>query len=186
VKPLPFVDFCERVLRVELTLGQRVLARVAFDGVEPAQLEGAERAKAAELLGPVEVVPPPARLVLAIVKGARIGGSYVFGGLHSLWRALTADLSTLAPGELAVALIVAPDLRLARQVLRYSLGAAESVPSDSSRAAQATRSRCSDPTARAWPLSASRRLEAARLSVVARSSRQSSAKPPSSATSPRP
>lgn len=124
-----FVPFVEGVLGVRLTLGQRVLARVAFDGVEPCQLEGAEREKAAQLLGPVDTIPPEARLVLAIVKGARIGGSRIFGGTYSLWRALTADLSMLAPGELAAALVVAPDLRLARQVLRFALGAAESVPS---------------------------------------------------------
>lgn len=115
-------------LGVRLTLGQRTLARVAFDGVDPCHLEGDERAMAERLLGPVDTFPPSARLVLTIVKGARIGGSYVFGGLYSLWRAFVADLSTLAPGEQAVALIVAPDLRLARQVLRYALGAAEGAP----------------------------------------------------------
>ncbi len=128
MRALPFVDFVESVLGVTLTLGQRVLARVAFDRVEPRQLDGVEREMAARLVGPVDTVPSQARLVVAIVKGARIGGSYVFGALYSLWRALTADLSTLAPGEVAVALVVAPDLRLARQVLRYAQGAAESAP----------------------------------------------------------
>lgn len=128
MNPIPFVDFCEQVLRVQLTLGQRTLARVAFDGVDPDRLDAEERAAASRLLGPVDTIPPEARLVLAIVKGARIGGSYIFGALYSLWRALTADLSPLAPGEVAVALLVAPDLRLARQTLRYAIGAAESVP----------------------------------------------------------
>ena len=36
-----------------------------------------------------------------------------------------ADLRTLAPGELAVALVVSIDLRLGRQTLRYALGAAK-------------------------------------------------------------
>ncbi len=128
MKALPFVEFCERVLKVTLTPGQRTLARVAFDGVAPSKLDPEERAIAESLLGPIDEVPPSARLVLTLVKGARIGGSYVFGALYSLWRALVADLSTLAPGEIAVALVVAPDLRLSRQILRYALGAAESVP----------------------------------------------------------
>jgi hypothetical protein len=128
-RAIPFVGFAQDVLGVRLTLGQRTLARIGFDGAEPGELQGEERDMAARLLGPIETIEPSARLVLTIVKGARIGGSYVFGGLYSLWRALTADLSRLAPGEQAVALIVAPDLRLARQVLRYALGAAESVPS---------------------------------------------------------
>lgn len=34
-----FVDFCEQVLGVRFTLGQRTLARVAFDRVEPARLD---------------------------------------------------------------------------------------------------------------------------------------------------
>ncbi len=126
---IPFVDFVQNVLKVELTLGQRTLARIAFDGVEPNRLDEEERAMCARLIGPVDTIPPEARLVLCAVKGARIGGSYIFGGLYSLYRALTAELSTLAKGEQAVALIVAPDLRLARQVLRYALGAAEGAPS---------------------------------------------------------
>jgi hypothetical protein len=125
---LPFVGFCEQVLGVVLTPAQRVLARVAFDGVEPGELEGDERELAARLFGAVDLVPREARAVLVAVCGARSGKSYLLGALYSLWRALTADLSTLAPGEQASALVVAPDLRLGRQVLRYALGAARSVP----------------------------------------------------------
>lgn len=125
---IPFVQFAQEVLGIQLTRAQRVLALVAFDGLDPIQLDAADREMAETLFGPCDDVPPSARLTLAIVKGARIGGSYIFGGIYSLWRALTADLHTLAPGERATALIVAPDLRLARQVLRYALGAAENHP----------------------------------------------------------
>jgi hypothetical protein len=121
---MTFLSFCERVLFVQLTPAQRVLAAVAFDGVQPRDLTGADRDVARQLFGPVDEVPSEARAVLVAVCGARSGKSYVLGALYSLWRALTADLSSLAPGELAVALIVAPDLRLGRQVLRYALGAA--------------------------------------------------------------
>jgi hypothetical protein len=124
-RPIRFVDFAS-MLRVELTPAQRVLALVAFDGVEPEQLESPERELATRLFGPVDAVPSAARAVVLVKKGARVGGSYIFGALYSLWRALGADLSTLAPGEQATALIVAPDQRLGRQVLRYSLGAAKS------------------------------------------------------------
>lgn len=117
-----FVDFVD-ALAVELTPAQRVLALVAFDGLEPHQLEPSDRAIAAKLFGPIDTIAPQARGVLVIVKGARVGGTYVFAALYSLWRAATADLSRLAPGEQASALIVAPDLRLARQALRYVQGA---------------------------------------------------------------
>jgi hypothetical protein len=123
-----FVDFCERVLRVRLTSGQRVAALVAVDNVDPDDLTGVDRDLARKLFGDVDKVPSRARGVVLLLKGARVGGSYIFGGLYSLWRALTANLSSLAPGEQATALVVAPDTRLGRQVLRYALGAAKVVP----------------------------------------------------------
>jgi hypothetical protein len=128
-RAMGFVDFATTVLGVELTPAQRVLGLVAFDGHEPCDREPADREIARQLFGDVERIPPEARHVLCAVCGARAGKSYVLGALRLLHLALTVPLTTLAPGELAVALIVAPDLRLARQVLRYALGAAESVPS---------------------------------------------------------
>jgi len=125
----PYVAFVERVLGVTLTPAQKVLAAVAFDRVEPRDLEGSDRDLARRLFGDVDTVPPEARAVLVAVCGARGGKSYLLGALYSLWRALTADLSRLAPGELASAVVVAPDLRLARQELRFVTGAARSVPS---------------------------------------------------------
>jgi len=122
---IPFVEFCDDVLRIQLTPAQRVLCLVAIDGVDPGQLEGEQRELARQLFGNVDTIPKSARSVLAVVFGGRSGKTYIFGGLYSLWRALTADLSTLAPGELAIAVLVAPDLRLGRQGLRYALGAAK-------------------------------------------------------------
>lgn len=128
LKSVKFVPFVRDVLGVTLTPAQRVLCLVAFDGVEPAELEGEERELARKLFGDVETIPVEARAVLVAVCGARSGKSRVLEALYSLWRALVADLSGLAPGEVAVALIVAPDMRLARQTLRFALGAAKSVP----------------------------------------------------------
>lgn len=126
--PKPFVEFVGAVLRVKLHPAQRVLCGVAFDGQDPGDFDGDDRETARQLFGDVAVIPPSARAVLVAVCGARSGKSRVLGALYSLWRALTADLSGLAPGELAVALVVAPDLRLARQTLRFALGAAKAVP----------------------------------------------------------
>jgi hypothetical protein len=123
-----FVAFA-RSLGVRLTAGQRVLALVAFDGVEPGSLRGKERELARELFGDVDTIPREARAVLCGVIGARSGKSFIFEGLYSLWRALAANLSGLAPGERASSLVVAPDVRLARQTLRYALGAADAAPS---------------------------------------------------------
>lgn len=126
---LPFVAFLETVLCITLTAAQRVLCLVTFDGVQPADLAGDQRDIARQLFGDVDTVPAQARHVLVAMCGARGGKSWLLVALYSLWRALTADLSGLAPGEQATALIVAPDLRLARQALRYCIGAARLVPS---------------------------------------------------------
>lgn len=125
---LPFVAFVEDVCGVRLTDAQRVLCRVAFDRAEPRDLEGSERELARLIFGEVEVVPASARAVLVALCGARSGKSFIVGALYSLWRALTADLSRLARGETAVALIAAPDLRLARQTKSYAHGAAKALP----------------------------------------------------------
>jgi hypothetical protein len=121
-----FIEFCA-ALNVELTPAQRVLCLVAFDGVEPRDLEGEDRELARELFGDVDVLPPIARMVLAVVAGARGGKTYL-GALRLVHLAITVPLGMLAPGEQAAAIIVAPDLRLARQGLRYALGAMQSSP----------------------------------------------------------
>lgn len=120
--PRSFLDFTSSALDVELTRAQRALALVAFDGMQPRDVNGGEA-----LFGDA-VVPNGARGVVVAVCGARAGKSFVLGGLRLLHLALTVPLTTLAAGEVAVALIVAPDVRLGRQVLRYALGAAQSAP----------------------------------------------------------
>lgn len=124
-RSVSFVEFCARI-GVRLTPGQRVLAAVAFDGADPATLPPPERAIAARLFGDMDVIPSSAHGVLTIVAGARSGKSFL-GALRILHLALTVPLDTLAPGEQAAGLIIAPDLRLARQVLGYARGAVRGV-----------------------------------------------------------
>jgi hypothetical protein len=124
-----FTSFCDRIVQFDLSDGQRALTLVAFDGVEPKDLPPELQRYRAELFGAdVDVIPPAARAVLVAVCGARGGKTRVLVALYCLWRVFTADLSTLAPGEQAVALIVAPNKGLARQALRYARGAALSTP----------------------------------------------------------
>lgn len=125
-EPLAFTAFIE-LLGVRLTLGQRVLSRVAFDGLEPCDLPELERDVARQLFGPVETISPIARAVFTLVAGARGGKTYL-DTLRLLHLALTVELAPLAPGEHAFGVIVAPDLRLARQALRFAKGALASSP----------------------------------------------------------
>lgn len=120
-KPLSYLAFCERI-GIALEPGQRVLCAVAFDGIEPGSFTGRERELARGIFGDLEVVPPGLRAVLALVAGARSGKSYLFAAVRMLHLALSADVSRLAPGEIGVALIVGPDIRLAKQVLAYVSG----------------------------------------------------------------
>ncbi len=119
----PFTAFARDVFAVELTPGQRVLCAVAFDGVEPGDLQGADRELARAIFGDVDTIPPGARAVLCAVCGARGGKTYLLGALRLLHLALTVSLESMAPGEAAAGVIVAPDIRLARQGLRYVSGA---------------------------------------------------------------
>lgn len=120
-----FREFCRR-LNVQLSEAQRVLVAVAFDGVDPIDLPDDDLEIARQLFGDVDRFPRVVRAVLVAVCGARGGKSYVLSALYSLYRALYADLTTMAPGEVAVALVVAPDLGLAHQTLNYAKGAVES------------------------------------------------------------
>ncbi len=124
----PFTAFARDVFDVELTAGQRVLCLVAFDGLEPRDLEGTDRDLARAIFGDVDTIPESARAVLCAVCGARGGKTYLLGALRLLHLALTVSLESMAPGEAAAGVIVAPDIRLARQALRYIAGAAQARP----------------------------------------------------------
>jgi hypothetical protein len=115
-------------LGVTLLPGQLALALVAFDGLEPCELPTELRELGYRIFGPVEVIPPEARRVLVVVAGARAGKTYVIGALRALHLALTCPLTTLAPGEEAVAAIIAPDPRQRRQAYNYVTGAAQRHP----------------------------------------------------------
>lgn len=120
--PESFVEFCAWI-GVELRPGQRVVALVAYGGVDPQDLPDDERELARQLFGDIDEIPDGVREVINIAAGARAGKSYVLAALRLLHLALLVNLAVLAPGETAVGLIVAPTLKLARQTLGYVRGA---------------------------------------------------------------
>jgi hypothetical protein len=127
-----FEHFLRHVVRVEqhvtLTAAQWVLVRVCFDDDDPADLSESDQAIALELFGDVRRFPPEGRHVLALLKGARIGGSWL-SSLFVLYLGLTCPLGGLASGEIAFGVIVCPDMRLAAQAFRYVAGAIDATPS---------------------------------------------------------
>lgn len=120
--PRTFLAFCAW-LGVILSAGQSEFGRVAYDMGEPSGGLGES------LFGFAGPVPMGARGVVGAVCGARGGKSYVIVALRLVYGMLVRDLSSMAPGQRAVALIVAINDKLRREVINYALGAVRSKPS---------------------------------------------------------
>ncbi len=124
--PTTFLGFLAW-LGVTPTPGQRVLCAVAYDRVEPKDLPDEDKEIARRIFGAIDTVPQGARGTLTIVAGARSGKSYLIG-LHMVWAALSVSLSSLAPGQKAVALCLAVNIKLRNEVIAYAYGACLSKP----------------------------------------------------------
>ena len=81
---------------------------------------------------PLADLPRVARRLVAVRAGGRAGKSSRLLAAKALHAALTVPLTTLAHGERAVALLMAPDMSLARQVLGFVRGYCEASPALSS------------------------------------------------------
>lgn len=125
VIPATCEAFCAWI-GVTLSPVQRAIVRVAYDRCEPTEedVDALEHVAPALLLD----VPEAARNVVAAVCGARGGKSYVLVALRLVHGLLTRDLSSVAPGQRAVALVVAPNEDLRQEVVSYALGAMRSRP----------------------------------------------------------
>jgi hypothetical protein len=123
-EPITYLAFCEKI-GVELTRAQRVIGAVSYDGAEPSWLTGKDWMVGQQVYGPISEVPAKARRVALNLCGGRGGKSFALTALRLLHLSLTVPLDRLAAGEIASALIVAPDMKLARQTFRFALGAAQ-------------------------------------------------------------
>lgn len=117
-------------LGVTLEAGQRAFCRVAFDGVQVADLTGEDRAWAVKIFGDLPRMSDEewafTLMVICVVAGGRSGKTYL-SSLRLLHLALTVPLD-IAPGEQAFAVVIAPRLAEAEQSLRYIAGAARKHP----------------------------------------------------------
>jgi hypothetical protein len=113
VRRQPFVQFAERVLRLEFTPPWRVLLRVAIDGEQPCDLEPEARELARQLFGPVDTIDPALRRVLVWRLGRASGKSTIAAAL-AIWVAVTADLSRVGRGHVPHAFVVSPTRPLAK------------------------------------------------------------------------
>ncbi|MCL2447627.1 MAG: hypothetical protein FWD17_01635, partial [Polyangiaceae bacterium] len=118
VRALTFTAFADR-LGLKLTNGQRVLARVAFDGVDPVDLEGDDRDLAATMFGDIDHVPPLARRVLCLTLG-RASGKTTLASCYGVWRLVTSDVSRCGPGDTPCHVTIAPSKRTAQLAVRMA------------------------------------------------------------------
>ena len=101
-----FIDFCTETLKLTLTRGQRVMARVAFGGENPCDL-GDDSPLAVAMFGGVETIPEGARSRV-VLRWGRGSGKTTLCVAYGLWRVEYADLSMCGPGDEAVVMVVAP------------------------------------------------------------------------------
>lgn len=118
-----FTEFAPTVMgNLKLSPAQVVLSKIAFDGAQPSDLNEEELVLFNKIFGDVDHIPDDARSIFVSVCGARSGKSYL-SALRLLHLALTVDLSTLAPGEQGLAVIIAPALHQAMHAMTYIIGA---------------------------------------------------------------
>lgn len=105
---MPFWQFCELVLGLTLTLGQRVIAKVAFGDQQPKDLEGEEREIALQMFGGASEVPENAKKYVAMRLG-RGSGKTTMCAAYAIYCAVTHDISKVGPGDVPRVIVVAPD-----------------------------------------------------------------------------
>ena len=102
---LPFAQWCNRVLRLTLTVGQAVVCALAFDGIQPRELPPEQQAIAFEMLGSLDDISDEAREQI-IIRCGRGSGKSTISAAASLKRMCEADLSQVGPGDIAAALVI--------------------------------------------------------------------------------
>lgn len=122
-----FLDFARDEFGITPSLGWRVGARVAFEGLQPKDLTGDEREAAREIFGDVETIDPRARRNLCFLFG-RLSGKTMWSAAYALYQLVTADISTCGPGDLPSAVIIAPSKKLAGLCVRAGWELAQRSP----------------------------------------------------------
>lgn len=121
---LEFHEFCERVLGLKLTTGQRVVAKVAFGNYDPIDLPDQEREIALEMFGGLERVDAVARKYILLRLG-RGSGKTTMCSAFCVYTCVTFDCSSAGPGAVPYVMVVAPDrptaklsVRMCREMIR--------------------------------------------------------------------
>lgn len=121
---LEFHEFCEKVLSLKLTTGQRVIAKIAFGNADPIDLAGEERELAVQMFGGLLKVDKSAKRFIAMMLG-RGSGKTTLCSAYAVYDAVTHDISKVGPGDTPYVIVVAPDrptaqlsIRMCREMIR--------------------------------------------------------------------
>lgn len=121
---LEFHEFCPQVLKLQLTPGQNVVAKIAFGSYEPKDLTGEEYELAIQMFGGAHDVSDSAKRYVCLRLG-RGSGKTTLCAAYSVYKAVTHDISKVGPGDVPYVVTVAPDkptaalsIRMAREMIR--------------------------------------------------------------------
>lgn len=123
-RPISYLDFVDG-LGVVLSPAQRLFAHTAFDRQAPPDNDLAVRLWGRQRPDEMKLLPEASKVAAAVC--GRGSGKSLLGGTRTLHLAMTVDVSRLQPREVAVCPVIAPDLDTAKVVVRFALGAAESL-----------------------------------------------------------
>lgn len=122
-RPIEFWEFCEKVLHLELTTGQRVVAKVAFGDHNPCDLDGAEYDLAIVMFGGLETVPSGAKRFVCLRLG-RGSGKTTLCAAYAVYCAVCQPVK-VGPGDTPYVITIAPDkdtaklsISMAREMVR--------------------------------------------------------------------
>lgn len=142
---MPFFEFCEKVLGLKLTTGQRVIAKVAFGNYDPIDLTGEEQDLALRMFGGVEKVSPSAKRYIVMRLG-RGSGKTTMCSAFAVYTAVVHDIRKVGPGDTPFVIVVAPDrptaqlsIRMAREMIRSQPALERLVTSDTADSIQLRR-----------------------------------------------
>ncbi len=142
---IEFHEFCEKVLSLHLTTGQRVIAKVAFGNYDPVDLPPDEALLATEMFGGLERVDAAARKYVLLRLG-RGSGKTTLCSAYSVYEAVTHDIRKCGPGDVPYVIIVAPDketaklsIRMAREMIRSQPALERLVVTDEAQSIQLRR-----------------------------------------------
>lgn len=118
LQAIEFWEFCERILHLKLTDGQRVVAKVAFGNYNPKDLQGVERELALMMFGGLEVVPDAVKRFVVLRLG-RGSGKTTLCSAYGVYCAVCQAVR-VGPGDSPYVITIAPDKETAKLSISMS------------------------------------------------------------------